>query len=349
MHDRELVYNSKLNFIEQEYPDNGVLLEDDDRLSFQVPYLAITKPEGSGVVDGNSILLVNGTLSESIATTSFLFDSPEDTITNVDFTNAFTVSGSFFLRPDDVTLTIRVSYFWISKDLVLKESVELGVQNITQSDGEWSAHFDIDLHRQGLNVKAGDSILLQIEIQVSTLDHPFVATDLKVTPDSEDYNLDVSSITTFEKTVSKIILPHEFFTFWIELLTGEKNSFYSEFFGRTDILNTDGTQKYAQNGEGAYLSLCDGHMLRNLPLTENPFNTSFMDAFKAYHYIFCLSGQTEFIGNTEVFRIEKWKDAVSQDTVLDLGELVAEWEASINDDLTFSSINIGYKPRKHNI
>jgi hypothetical protein len=170
--------------------------------------------------------------------------------------------------------------------------------------------------------------------------------NLKATPDSEDYKLLVSSLSTFEKTVSKVVLPHEFFTFWIELLTGQKNAFYSEFFGRTDILNTDGTQKYVQDGEGAYLSLCDGHMLRNLPITENPFNTSFVDAFKAYHYIFCLSGQTEFIGNTEVFRIEKWKDVVSQETAVDLGELIAEWEASINGDLTWSSVNIGYKFRK---
>jgi len=350
MHDRELVYNSQLNFIEQEYAIDSQRAFISDSIAFQVPYLAITRPEGSGVVDGNEIVLINGTPAELTATTSFLFNSPKSAITDVEFATKFNISGSFLtLGAFEATLIIKALYIWVDSDYVEKERVELYSQSVDQAEtgANWDVFFDIELQRSGLNIIEGDSLILQVEIFVHTVGlTPVKLSNITVTPNSEDYKLRVSSITTFEKTVSKIILPHEFFTFWIELLTGEKNAFYSEFFGRTDILNESGAPKYAQDGEGAYLSLCDGHMIRNLPLTENPFNTSFMDAFKAYHYIFCLSGQTEFIGNTEVFRIEKWKDAVSQDTVLDLGELVAEWEASINDDLTFSSINIGYKPRK---
>lgn len=154
-------------------------------------------------------------------------------------------------------------------------------------------------------------------------------------------NLDIPTLISrsdekFDPTISKCLLPHEFFTHWIELMTGKKNAFYSDYFGRKDL-------GYSNDGEGAYIAIMDGHMIRNLPLDENSLNAKFKDVVEDFIKLKNLVAGVEFVGDNERFRIEKYTDVFSTDVKSDIGELFDEVELSVNNDLTYSSIKVGTK------
>jgi len=171
-------------------------------------------------------------------------------------------------------------------------------------------------------IKEGDSLLLSIDATVVIY--------------AREASLFVWSDEYYPPTESKCILPHDFFNRWIYLMTGVENGFYSEYLG----LKSDG---YSEDGEGAYIAIMDGHMIRNLPIEEKPLNTRFKDIVIDFIKLKNLVAWIEYRGSEEVFRIEPWSELYSQDVAVDLGELIAEPERKIDKEETYSLINVGYK------
>ena len=76
---------------------------------------------------------------------------------------------------------------------------------------------------------------------------------------NEGTTIDIDYISRFEATPCKVVMPFEAFDQVATAITGEPNSFRSNFFGRTDI-------GYSEDGAGALLSLANGLMIRQFPL-----------------------------------------------------------------------------------
>lgn len=90
-------------------------------------------------------------------------------------------------------------------------------------------------------------------------------------------NLDIQEDSFFEPTSSKIILAHELGERLLEIITGRKGVFYSEYLGRKEL-------GYEKDGEGSLKGYSCGHWLRGfdkLPINDSnkykPFTTSFKD------------------------------------------------------------------------
>ncbi|TDQ27625.1 hypothetical protein [Tenacibaculum caenipelagi] len=92
-----------------------------------------------------------------------------------------------------------------------------------------------------------------------------------------EIDLDIQENSFFEKTSSKIILAHELGERLLEIITGRKGVFYSEYLGRKEL-------GYEKDGEGSLKGYSCGHWLRGfdkLPINDSnkykPFTTSFKD------------------------------------------------------------------------
>jgi hypothetical protein len=134
-------------------------------------------------------------------------------------------------------------------------------------------------------------------------------------------------------SVHPVLLPHELFTNLIQQING--GEFYSEFFGREDL-------GYDEDGEGAYLAITKGELLRGIPLDEVQIATSMRDAFSSYSSVFCLGA---IITNSRI-QVEQLDDLFNLNISANLGE-VAELAISPAKDFLFNSIKCGYPKNEY--
>lgn len=108
-------------------------------------------------------------------------------------------------------------------------------------------------------------------------------------------------------TEHQTILPHEKFERIVRIITGRKDAFFSEYFGRKDL-------GYDQDGEGAFITASSGFMIRGFPIITNEgtdeekkiqYPTSFKDAFESYDSITPLAVTIDGFGSNKRLRIEK--------------------------------------------
>lgn len=141
------------------------------------------------------------------------------------------------------------------------------------------------------NLLAGDEIRLYIyNISVPS-------TDDVVTIQSNDNTLDIVANTKFYNTTTKALLIYETFKAVIDRITGKANSFYSEYFGRTDL-------GYDTTGCGAANALMLGKHLRGFDFTSKPFVVSLSDLWSGANPIFNLGLGYDSISGNKVIRIE---------------------------------------------
>jgi len=125
-----------------------------------------------------------------------------------------------------------------------------------------------------------------------------------------------------------VILPHEIFQTLISQINGGR--FISNYFGRLDL-------GYYEDGEGAYIAITTGEILRGIDPTTVQVNTSFRDAFKSYNAIRCLGA---IIGE-DYIRIEPLDDLFNYEIAADIGE-VREFAITPAKDFIFNSIKAGF-------
>lgn len=207
---------------------------------------------------------------------------------------------------------------------------ESEVATITPSQTT-SDDVNINIDNQ-ITLNEGDSLRFEFHIfGETTLDNRGIRIKY-----SDDIQIITEKISYFARTTSNCILPHEFFTHWIEIMTGRKDAFYSTYFGRTDL-------GYEEDGEGAYLAIMDGHMIRNLDIEENPLNVSFKDMLEDFIKLKNLVAGIKYIGDTEVFSVDKYDEFYSTNTIIDIGDVINDIELEINEELTYSNISVGSK------
>lgn len=187
-----------------------------------------------------------------------------------------------------------------------------------------------------LDIEEGDSYNLMLMIE------PWSSTAVN----TNDFTLKVNyasiegtSLEKFPDTTAKSLKPHELFERLIHIITGEKNAFYSDYFGRKDL-------GYEKDGEGAYLSVLNGLMIRGFPDGETHLNTSFKEAFEAFSKEKNLVGTVQTINNKKVFRIEKYDNIYIQKVSLKLGA-VLDVSRVIDYERIFSEIKTGGKDEEY--
>ena len=125
-----------------------------------------------------------------------------------------------------------------------------------------------------------------------------------------------------------VILPHEMFSNLIAQING--GEFYSEHFGRTDI-------GYDVDGDGAFLAITTGELLRGIALDEVQISTSFRDAFTSYNSVFCLGA----IISENRIQVEPLDRLFNAQIAANLGE-VKELLITPTKEFLFNSLKIGY-------
>jgi hypothetical protein len=277
--------------------------------------------------------------NENSADLFFLFEVEENQTYNIDYDILFEVTGK---GEPTISKGLGVKLFKRAIDINGDEKFNTEIQTeIWQTDIEGEAYTFTYVDSESISLDKGDSlqICLLIERGVSSVDP--ITVRYPAAPQSDNI-ITIQSVDLYNKTQSKCLLPHEAFTHYIEIITGKKNAFYSTYFGRTDILDEFGNQIYEEDGEGAYIAVLDGHMIRNLPIEDNPFNTSLKDLIQNFIKLKRLVAEVVFVGDKEVVRIEKDEVVFPQDVIYDLGELTNNVEFKANKDLTYGSIKVGY-------
>ena len=281
---------------------------------------------------------------------SFIFDNKTPQAASIQVNSKFTLKGSLNKSLSalitNLRVRIRVVHYDIDAFYVNETFQEYNVP-ISGTTNPFELDFNIDKEYDLTLTGNDDHVQVVVDFRANGIGAFPTLSGVTITQeDEENQQINIDGTSDFKDTVSKCVLPHEIFTHYIELMTGQKNAFRSNLFGRTDILDSNGVPLYAEDGKWAYLAIMDGHMLRNLDISEKPMNFSFVEAFKELDSILCLAGQVEYRGNTEVFRIEKYTDLLNINIGTDLGDTVAEVQRKINMDRTFSSVKIGYEDKK---
>jgi len=141
-------------------------------------------------------------------------------------------------------------------------------------------------------------------------------------------HLTIHSDSSVPESTHPILLPHELFEALIVQMTD--GEFYSEYFGREEL-------GYAQDGEGAYLAITTGLLLRGIPLDEVQVSTSMRDAFSSYSTI-CFLGA---IITDKTIRIEPLDFLFNGNIAVELGE-VNDLTISPTKEFLFNSVKAGY-------
>jgi hypothetical protein len=160
---------------------------------------------------------------------------------------------------------------------------------------------------------------------------------IQVIMDSET-NVVFSQDTSSNTSTAKVSLIHEAFAKLMQIYTGNTNSFYSEYFGRTDL-------GYSANGCLAFKSVTNGLNIR-AATDENtaqlyPITTSFKDLFEASDAITPLGWGVEKVNGVERIRVEPLEYFYNQTPILTLDN-VANIRKTVALDTMYNEIEIGY-------
>lgn len=145
-----------------------------------------------------------------------------------------------------------------------------------------------------------------------------------------------------EPTNTKVVMAHEMGDQLIKINTNKDNSFYSKYFGRTDI-------NYSEDGPGSLTGLAHGFWIRQFDLEpqndENKYQkltTTWKDYFESMQAIHGIGMGVEKIGFRERIRMEHETYFYNFNVLVRLPNKVKKLKRTTAKDWFFNSINIGY-------
>lgn len=216
--------------------------------------------------------------------------------------------GTFFLYDDDITVIRGESYTY-----------EVNKNTSEQID-----------------VSDGDKLYLYIYFDTNFNPPDPYFNDFVITNNETIINASSTSEAKRGTTETLSVRPHELFTKLVELYTGEKDAFYSELFGRTDL-------GYPANGEWANLAVLNGKMVRGFAPVDSNLEFNLRDAFEAYNSITNMVAFIDIINGKQVFRIEPYEYIFNQGNSYDIGSNISDIKRVLNPDKIYGGITNGYK------
>ena len=189
-----------------------------------------------------------------------------------------------------------------------------------------------------IDIERGDSVALEFYIKADLQD--FFIGGARFTTKISNILGEVvlEEDSYFEKTNSKVILPHEAAERLIEIYTGKK-SFYSDVLGRTDI-------GYQIDGKASLNGLIHGLWIRGFTEDDElfkPLTTSLSDFMDSFSTTWNLGLGIEKVGFRERVRIEELSYFYNRNTTIRLPNQVKKVKRLISIKHFYSSILIGYE------
>jgi len=145
--------------------------------------------------------------------------------------------------------------------------------------------------------------------------------------------LTITDDSVITDTTHPVILPHELFTNLVSQING--GTFYSEFFGRLDL-------GYDADGDGAFLAITKGELLRGIPLADVQIAFSLRDAFQSYSAVFCLGATIQ----DDLVRIEPLDNLFNANISTTIGE-VNELTVQPTKEFLFNSVKCGFPKNEY--
>ncbi len=189
------------------------------------------------------------------------------------------------------------------------------------------------------NANAGDEIYIRI-VGITQADYERRLQQSKVAHICEGYvtegsSIKISSSTKANPSTTEGYLVYECFNRITESITGEIDSFRSDYFGRTDSL----PHSYASDGCEAWNLHTKGKILRNL--SGQTISMSFSDLFNDWNVKRCLGYRIERVGGKNYVRVEPIEYFFNKDTVVEFSDVESiRTEPAIQR--LYNGLEIGY-------
>ena len=153
--------------------------------------------------------------------------------------------------------------------------------------------------------------------------------------------INISEDSTFPNTPVKASLYHDVGDKLMQIITGQKKAFYSEFFGRTDL-------GYVKNGEFANVAFSLGFWIRQF--FDEKFQFSLGDYIETSNAIFNTGWGIELINNKETLVLEDMRYFFQEGVGITLPNQVSNVRREVATEFYNSSYEFGYeKPNGDNL
>lgn len=279
-------------------------------------------------------------------------------IANVDRTRSFRVRGDNIKFRTKITrndfqwavFIVALTTYKDGSDFNVKESVKFvhyGENSTTNPNiyGIENKLHTINFDEQ-ITLLEGESLSLEVFMGADLQNSISGGARYTVKLTERTGNVYVDEDSEFYPTKSKFILAHEYLDRIFSIITNRKDSFRSNFFGRTEI-------GYSANGPGALTGLAHGFWVRGfdaLPVsTEDdpnlfkPITTSFKDAMTSFNAIWNVGLGIERIGYKEKIVIEDLRYFYSRNVTIKLPNQVNKIKRTVATKYVYSGIEIGCK------
>lgn len=217
--------------------------------------------------------------------------------------------------------------------------------------GPYSAHtFDLSLSMytiisnvitwtgtQNRILEVGDEVYIYLEIEDKSTT-PLTNNTVHFLKHLENSTIDVIGDTTYPSTNCNMVMVHEAFSRLAEAITGYKNSFYSELFGRTDSEPVT----YELDGALSMYAITNGFQIRGFLLAEKPIFATFWDLYQTMNAINPLGmiiDKNEY-GEPRL-RIESRIKIIELSAKLSIN-FMPDLKKKVASDLYFNKVEIGY-------
>jgi len=160
----------------------------------------------------------------------------------------------------------------------------------------------------------------------------------------QDLKVNVISHEDASPNLSCIFI-HDLMERLMYILTGEKDKFYSKYFGRTEVLNKNGNQKYLQDGDAGLMAYITGFWLRAFDPESDKYKsitTSIKQELKNLKAVYNIGATIESNGLEERLRFEDLRFFYRQELVVKFPNQLNNEVRKIDSDLFFSAIEFGY-------
>lgn len=212
---------------------------------------------------------------------------------------------------------------------------------VYQSGTTTNTWFDIDFnYDQELN--EGEGLILVFVSQIFNSGSASTSHSLKYTKQE----LTVEEESFFEASTVYGLLAYDLLERLVEIMTGDKKNFKSDYFGRTD-------KGYAVDGPGAHIFFSHGHWIRQFEKGDElykPFVTSWNDAIESLMVLENVGVGIAKIGLSEQIIVEDAKYFNNNNVLIRLGKevdgefvytQVSNVKRSNYENKLYSSIKIG--------
>jgi hypothetical protein len=160
------------------------------------------------------------------------------------------------------------------------------------------------------------------------------------------FSINFTTIEFYESSPSiKYLFIHDVYERLLYILTGEKNRFYSKFFGRTELGYTQDGLDDKGNLGGGLIGVTSGFWIRQFnPLSEKykSLQISLKDLNESNKAVFNIGVGIETVNLKERLRVEELKYFYQSRTVVKLPNQILNVKRSVDKKLFFSGTELGY-------